>query len=248
VKLTILGCSGSMAGPDSPASSYLVTADGYQLVLDLGNGSLGALQRHLRPDEIDAVILSHLHADHCVDMTSLIVALRHGPAPATRRIPVFGPTGTKARIEAAYDPVARKLGLHELFEFTTPKSPAQIGPFTATFALVNHPVPTYAVRLEHGGRSLVYSADTGESDALVELATGADLLLCEASFTERDPKVPGLHLTGRQAGEHAARAGVAKLVITHVQPWNSPAEAVEDAQAVFDGEVVAAVADEVYQM
>lgn len=248
MRLTILGCSGSMAGPESPASSYLVTADGFQLVLDMGNGSLGALMRHTRPHEIDAVVLSHLHADHCLDMTSLIVALRFGPAPVTRRIPVYGPTGTKDRVAAAYDPVARKLGLHELFDFTAPSSPTQIGPFSASFALVNHPVPTYAVRLEHAGRSLVYSGDTGESEALVELARGADVLLCEASFSGRDEFVPNLHLTGRKAGEHAARAGVGKLIVTHVQPWNSVDEAVSDAKAAFDGEVVAAVSDLVIEV
>jgi ribonuclease BN (tRNA processing enzyme) len=254
MRLTILGCSGSMAGPDSPASSYLVTADGYQLVLDMGNGSLGALQRHLRPHEVDAVVLSHLHADHCIDMTSFIVALRFGPVRPANRIPVYGPTGTKSRLEAAYDPVARKLGLHELFDFTVPTpglappAPVQLGPFAVSFALVNHPVPTYAIRLEHEGRSLVYSGDTGESEDLVELAQGADLLLCEASFSERDEFVPDLHLTGRKAGEHAARAGVGKLVITHVQPWNSREEAVADAETAFDGPVVAASADAVFEI
>lgn len=247
MKLTVLGCSGSMAGPDSPGSSYLVEADGYRLLLDLGNGAFGALMRHVAPHEVDAIVLSHLHADHCIDMTSYIVALRYGPATPTRRIPVFGPSGTKDRIEAAYDPSARKLGLHELFEFAIPRTMA-LGPFAVSFAIVNHPVPTYAIRVEHEGRSLVYSGDTGESDALVELATGADVLLCEASFSSTDVFVPDLHLTGTLAGEHAARAGVGRLVITHVQPWNSRSDAVSEAKAVFTGEVVAAVADAVYEI
>jgi ribonuclease BN (tRNA processing enzyme) len=248
VKLTVLGCTGSMAGPDSPASAYLVEADGYRLLLDLGNGALGALLRHLPPHEVDAIVLSHLHADHCIDMTSFIVALRYGPTRPSRRIPVYGPAGTKGRIESAYDPVARKLGLHELFEFVTPGDPVRLGPVTVSFTRVNHPVPAYAIRVEHAGRTLVYSGDTGESDALVELAQGADVLLCEASFSATDAYVPDLHLTGRQAGEHAARAGVGKLIITHVQPWNSRADAVAEAREAFGGEVVAATADAVFEI
>jgi ribonuclease BN (tRNA processing enzyme) len=248
MKLTVLGCSGSMAGPDSPASGYLVEADGYRVVLDLGNGAFGPLQRHVAPHEVDAIVLSHLHADHCIDLTSYIVALRYGPVTPERRIPLYGPSGTKDRLEAAYDPVARKLGLHELFEFTTTAAPATLGPFEVSFAAVNHPVPTFAVRLTQGGRTLVYSGDTGESPALVELATGADVLLCEASFSSSDLYVPDLHLTGAQAGEHAARAGVGKLIITHVQPWNSREDAVIEASAVFDGEVVAATPDAVFEI
>ena len=248
MKLTVLGCTGSMAGPDSPASGYLVEAEGYRLVLDLGNGAFGALQRYAQPHEVDAIVLSHLHPDHCIDMTSYLVALRFGPVKLARRIPVYGPAGTKDRIGAAYDPLERKLGLHELFDFRAPSEAVTLGPLEVSFARVNHPVPTYAVRVTHDGRSLVYSGDTGASDALVDLATGADVLLCEASFSATDRFVPDLHLTGTMAGEHAARAEVAKLIITHVQPWNSREDAVIEASVAFDGEVVAAEAGAVYEI
>jgi ribonuclease BN (tRNA processing enzyme) len=229
MKLTVLGCSGSMPGPDSPASGYLVEVDGYRVVLDLGNGV----------HEVDAIILSHLHPDHCIDMTSLVVALRYGPNRGGPRIPVFGPSGTKDRIESAYDPMARKLNLHELFAFGAPRS-GELGPFAVSFVPVNHPVPAYAVRLTAGGRTLVYSGDTGESDSLVGLATGADVLLCEASFGPDEPYVPNLHLTGRQAGEHAARAGVDRLIVTHVPPWGSRDVAIDEASSAFTGSVEAA--------
>jgi ribonuclease BN (tRNA processing enzyme) len=239
MKLTVLGCSGSMPGPDSPASGYLVEVDGYRVVLDLGNGVAGALSRHVALHEVDAIILSHLHPDHCIDMTSLVVALRYGPNRGGPRIPVFGPSGTKDRIESAYDPMARKLNLHELFAFGAPRS-GELGPFAVSFVPVNHPVPAYAVRLTAGGRTLVYSGDTGESDSLVGLATGADVLLCEASFGPDEPYVPNLHLTGRQAGEHAARAGVDRLIVTHVPPWGSRDVAIDEASSAFTGSVEAA--------
>jgi ribonuclease BN (tRNA processing enzyme) len=250
MKLTVLGCSGSLPGPDSPASGYLVESDGYRIVLDLGNGALGPLQQHVAPHEVDAVILSHLHADHCLDMTSFIVALRYGPAAVGRdsgRIPVLGPAGTKDRIEAAYDPMARKLGLHELFDFRASSS-TELGPFSVTFAPMNHPVPAYAVRLSVGGRTLVYSGDTGESDALVTLATDADLLLSEATFGPGEPYIANLHLSGAQAGEHAKRAGVERLIVTHVPPWGSRAVAAAEAATTFSGPVEAAEPGAVYEI
>lgn len=241
MKLTVLGCSGSMPGPDSPASGYLIEADGFKLVLDLGHGAFGALQRYVDPGSVDAIVVSHLHADHCIDLTAYIVALRYGAAryrvrTPEDRIPLIGPAGTRDRLEAAYDPYARKLGLHELFGFSTPAS-GELGPFALSFAAMNHPVPTNAVRITHGDRTLVYSADTGESDALVSLAHGADVLLCEASIGPDEESIPDLHLTGKQAGQHADRAGVDRLIVTHVPPWGSRQVAADEAAGAFSGGV-----------
>jgi ribonuclease BN (tRNA processing enzyme) len=240
--LTVLGCSGSVPGPDSPASGYLVEADGFRLLLDLGHGAFGALQKVVRPADVDAIVVSHLHADHCIDLTAYIVALRYGGegfAADGKRIPVVGVHGTRDRIEAAYDPFARKLSLHEIFSFGLPVD-GELGPFRVSYAQVNHPTPTNAVRLEYGGRALVYSADTGESPELVALAQNADTLLCEASVGPDETQVPDLHLTGAQAGEHAARAGVGRLVVTHVPPWNSPEVAAAEAATTFDGDIALA--------
>jgi len=241
VKVTVLGCSGSVPGPDSPASGYLIEEDDYRLVLDMGQGAFGALQRYVTPTEVDAILVSHLHADHCIDLTAYVVALRYGgegyrATGPEARIPLIGPSGTRDRIGAAYDPLARKLGLHELFGFSTPAS-GELGPFALSFATVNHTIPTWAVRITSGDRSLVYSADTGESPELVTLAHGADLFLCEATFGPDDEYMPDLHLTGRQAGEHANKAGVDRLVVTHVPPWTSRAVQAQEAADAFQGVV-----------
>jgi ribonuclease BN (tRNA processing enzyme) len=240
--LTVLGCSGSVPGPDSPASGYLLEAEGYRVVLDLGHGAFGALQRYVRPSDVDAVVVSHLHADHCIDLTAYIVALRYGGdgfGAGGRRIPVTGVHGTRDRVEAAYDPFARKLSLHEIFAFGTPVD-GELGPFRVSYTQVNHPVPTNAVRFAYGDRALVYSADTGESPELVALADGADVFLCEASVGPDEEQVPDLHLTGAQAGEHAVRAGVGRLVVTHVPPWNSAEVALAEAATTFDGDAALA--------
>jgi ribonuclease BN (tRNA processing enzyme) len=247
VKLTVLGCSGSMPGPDSPASSYLIEQDGFRVVMDLGNGGFGALQRYVDPRSVDAVLVSHLHADHCIDFTGYLVALRYGPDRPTRRIPVYGPAGIRDRLEAAYDPLARDLGLHELFDFATPR-PGALGPFELALATMNHPVRTYGISLSAGGRTLVYSADTGETPELVRLATGADVLLCEASFGPDDPYVPNLHLTGKQAGQHAARADVGKLIVTHVPPWGDPEREAGEAATAYKGPIEVARAGAQYEI
>jgi ribonuclease BN (tRNA processing enzyme) len=250
VKLTVLGCSGSVPGPNSPASGYLVEADGYRLLLDLGHGAFGALQRHVRPCDVDAIVVSHLHADHCIDLTAYIVALRYGREGFVRsdgRIPLVGVAGTRDRLEAAYDPLARKLSLHEIFTFATPAE-SELGPFRMSYAPMNHPTPTNAVRIEHGGRSLAYSADTGESAELVRLADGADVLLCEASVAADEELIPDLHLTGQMAGEHADKAGVERLIVTHVPPWNSVQGAADDAAEAFDGPIETAHPDAVFEI
>lgn len=244
MKVTVLGCSGSVPGPDSAASGYLIEAEGYRLLLDLGHGAFGALQRYVQPTDVDAIVISHLHPDHCIDLTAYVVALRYGGAGfhagPEGRIPLIGVPGTRDRLEAAYDPLARKLSLHELFSFATPTE-TELGPFRMSYAPMNHPTPTNAVRIQYQDRSLVYSADTGESDELVKLARAADVLLCEASVGPDEVLIPGLHLTGRQAGEHADRAGVDRLIVTHVPPWNSRQVACDDAADAFQGPVEAAV-------
>ena len=233
--LTIVGCSGSFPGTDSAASCYLVTADGFRLVIDLGNGAFGPLQTRADPEQIDAVLISHLHADHCVDMCAYQVFRTYFPAGALPPIPVYGPAGTADRLDraAAVDdghPVS------DAFDFVTlAPGTFEIGPLTVTAGHMNHPVETFGFRLEHGGRVIAYSADTGPTDGLVSLAAGADVLLCEATFTERPGLPADLHLTPRQAGEHAARAEAGQLVLTHLMPWNDREQAQAEAATSYQG-------------
>jgi ribonuclease BN (tRNA processing enzyme) len=229
MKLTIIGCSGSFPGPDSPSSCYLLEAEGFRLLLDFGNGALGALQRHIGLYDVDAICLSHLHADHCLDLCPYHVVRTYSPEAPFARLPVYAPQGAPARLAAAYG-MPEEPGLETAFEFTA-LSPGirRIGPFDVTAALMNHPVETYGFRVSHGGRSVAYSADTGESAELVKLAKDADLFLCEASMVEGPDLPTGLHLTGRQAAEHAAAAGVDTLVLTHLVPWFDPARILDEA-------------------
>jgi ribonuclease BN (tRNA processing enzyme) len=238
VRLTIIGCSGSFPGPDSPASCYLLEAEGFRLLVDLGNGALGALQRHAGLYDIDAVCLSHLHADHCLDLCAYWVARTFHPDGPPPPIPVYGPAGTAHRMAQAYG-LAEPPGMTEAFGFQA-LAPGirQIGPFEIGLAHMNHPVETFGFRFGHAGRVIAYSADTGETPALADLARDADLLLCEASFVAGPDLPPGLHLTGQQAAEHAARAGAGRLLLTHVPPWHDRERVLDEAsRAAFDGPV-----------
>jgi ribonuclease BN (tRNA processing enzyme) len=220
VQITVVGCAGSFPGPDSAASSYLIEAEGFRLLTDLGNGALGAMQRHCGLDEVDAIWLSHQHADHCVDMLAYLVARAFHPGGPLRRLPVYAPAGMADRLTAAAGGDGG-LSFTSAFEFITLEpGRREIGPLRVTAARMAHPVETYGFRLEHGGGVLAYSADTGPCPELVSLADGADLLVCEASFLEMPGLPADLHLTARQAGQHAARAGAGELMLTHVMPWH----------------------------
>jgi len=241
VKLTVVGCSGSIPGPDSPASSYLLEHGGFRLVVDLGHGSLGELQRYIALHEVDAIVLSHLHADHCVDLTAFYVAHRYGGYPFDGPVPVYGPSGT-AELIAAASGLSSTVPLHGSFTFRELSSVAAIGPFRVRAERVAHPVEAYGVRFEADGASLAYSGDTGPCAALDDLASAADVLLAEASFVPGNDNPADLHLTGREAGEAARTAGVGLLVITHVPPWYQADCAKAAASEVFDGPIHLATA------
>jgi ribonuclease BN (tRNA processing enzyme) len=232
VRLTVVGCAGTFPGPASPCSAYLVEHDGYRLLVDLGAGALGQLQRHVGLLDVDAVYVSHLHADHCIDLVAYSYARRYHPDGVPAVLPVYGPAGTRKRILDSYEAPPAD-GLADVYDFRE-VAPGQhrLGPLTVTTTRVNHPVECHGLRIEADGRSLVYSGDTGESDALVALAQGCSLFLCEASWLDDPSNPPGIHLTGRQAGEHAARAGAERLLLTHVVPWCDGAVVLADAAAV----------------
>jgi ribonuclease BN (tRNA processing enzyme) len=253
MRLTIVGCSGSFAGPQSPASCYLLRAqhDGREanLVLDLGSGALGALQRHIDPADLDAVMVSHLHPDHCVDLLGLYVTRKYQPAgPLTDPLPVYGPQDTGERMEQAYHGLEEG-GMDNEFVFhgLVDRQPVTVGPFTVTPFRVNHPVETFGFRVEADGSVLAYSGDTDTCDALTPLFTGADLVLADSAFVDGRDKARDIHLSGSRAAQAAVDAGgVARLMLTHLPSWNDPAVCRAQAAEIWPGEVELARPDATY--
>jgi ribonuclease BN (tRNA processing enzyme) len=251
VRLTVLGCAGSFPGPDSAASGYLVQADDadgrtWTVLLDLGNGALSALQRYGDPTALDAIGLSHLHADHVADMAVLNVMLRYHPDGPRAPVAVHGPVGTAERLDqlVGKDPATSTDEQFVVSEWAV-GSPVVVGPLALEPVPVNHPVPAFGIRVTGPSDAdparavtLAYSGDTDACPGLDALADGVDLLLAEAGFLDgRDDALRGIHLSGRRAGEAAARGGAHRLVLTHIPAWNDPAVALAEASAVYDGPI-----------
>jgi ribonuclease BN (tRNA processing enzyme) len=250
MRLTVVGCSGSFPGPESPASCYLLEADGFRLLLDVGSGSVGHLQRYVDLRDVDAALVSHLHPDHCIDLLSLYVARTYDPRRHFRRLLVQVPSGGAEHLARAYGR-AEGDGLAGTYDFAEwSAAPHQVGPFTVTGFPMAHPVETWGMRVEHDGRVLAYSGDTGPCDNLVELCRDADLALLESSFeADRDTQAPkDLHLTGGEAGDAAAQAGARRLVLTHLPPWNDPDVSRRAAEAAFGRPVELAAPGSTYDV
>src|SRR3954452_12525029 len=196
MKVTVLGCAGTFPGPNSACSCYLVEVDGFRLLLELGNGALGALQRFHSLDGIDAVLVTHLHPDHCLDLVPYAYARRFHPNGPMPRLPVYGPVDTQQRLCRCFDPPPDE-ALTDVYDFRLLEpGTLRIGPMKLRLAHLPHPVESLGVRIEAAGRTLSYSADTGTTETLLDLARDADLFICEACRT----------LSGRPAPDPAGAA------------------------------------------
>ena len=253
MRITVLGCSGSVTGPDSPASGYLLTAPGApQLVIDFGNGVLGALQRHADPSSVH-VLLSHLHADHCIDLPALFVWRRYHPNAPVSKALMYGPSDTWSRLAQASSPFGGEVDdFSDIFDVRhwADGEAVEFGSLTVLPRAVAHPTEAYGLRItDPSGAVLAYSGDTGVCDAVVELARGADVFLCESSWTHAPGERPeNLHLSGTEAGQIATKAGVGELLLTHIPPWTSREDVITEAKAAFDGPVRAVVSQEIIDL
>ena len=249
MKLTVVGCAGTFPGPDAACSSYLLEQDGFRLLVDAGNGSTGMLQRSIGLLDLDAVLISHMHGDHYLDLVTYTYARRYHPDGDAGRLPLYGPSDIEAHLLGAFGRPVEDL-LESVYEFHPVSQAGRIGigPFEIDLAPVNHPVETYGMRIMAGGRTLAYSADTGVSDELVKVARESDLFLCEASYLHGEENPPNIHLTGREAAEHATKAEVGKLLLTHLVPWGDRDRTLGEAQEVYAGELAVAASGAVFDV
>ena len=241
--VTVLGSCGAYPGAGRAASGYLLEHDGFRLVLDFGTAALPNLQKHAGIHAVDAVVISHSHADHWVDLYPLFIA-RFFHAHPIDPLPLFAAPRVFDHLSALEDDEGVEQ-LNRIYQLTEvePGQGFEVGPFRFTTRPMRHPVPTLGMRIESDGVVLAYSADTGPADELVEVARGADVLVAEASWLDGQDRIPDLHLTARQAGEHAARAGAGRLVLSHFWPTNAREPSLEQAAETFHGEVLLADED-----
>lgn len=236
LRIVPVGIGSAYSAPGEAQSCYLVSAAGRAIAIDLGSGALNLLQRQIAPEELDAVVITHLHADHCVDLMALRVYMAWGPG-AGRVLRVHGPPDLRDRLVAfsGSDGWDRSF----VFEHLAPGGGRiDLGEgVTLRHREVPHLAPTHAVRVDHDGRSICFGADCAPGDELVELARGCDLFICECSFgAEQVPEgVP--HLNAVDAGTIAARAGVGRMLLVHCSPEFDREEALTQARATFGGPV-----------
>lgn len=229
--LTVLGSSGTYAGPDGACSGFLVRSDTTTVLLDAGPGTLANLQRHVPLEQLDAVVLSHSHPDHWLELPVLRNALKY----------VLGRDGLPVHTTAETLELAEQLcsgGLTPTFvpHVISDGSELRIGDLALRCSRTDHPVETLGVRVESAGRSLGYTADTGPAWSIGELGT-VDLALSEATFVHDAPERNPVHLSARQAGQIARAAGAGRLVLTHVLPTGSVELALAEAADAYGAPV-----------
>jgi ribonuclease BN (tRNA processing enzyme) len=220
---------------DEPCSGFLLQAGGANVLVDVGGGVLGPLQNLIRLEDLHAIWISHLHADHFADMPLVYYAFAFSERPR-RKIPVLGPPGWAARVEEFVKSAAD----HQMKNFfqvveLKDRGIAEIGDLRIQAHAVEHGVPAFGLTARFGERRLAYTGDSGPCDNLVTLAKGARVLVAECFAAELE--IPSVHLTPEDAGMTAAHAGVARLLLSHLPMSVSPEEAIERAGRHFNGSI-----------
>lgn len=238
MELIVSGCDGSWPSVGGTGSSYLLSSDGFDLVLDLGGGALGRLQEHVAIADIDAVVISHPHPDHYSDLFPLSIA-RHWGGLGAPGLPLLVPPGFFERISGSLVPGTEEAWANA-FDMRTLSGgdTHEVGPFSVQAFDMAHVDASLGFRVSSDGAVLAYTGDTGPCDAVATLATGADIFLAEATHVdggERD-----FHLTARQSAEYASTAGVGCLVLTHIEPGVDTAVSLAQAREAFDGAILVA--------
>lgn len=254
MRLTVLGKSPAWQDAGGACSSYLVEAPGAAVLLDCGHGAFSKLRRFREPGGVDAVVLSHMHADHISDLVAYAFSLTVAPRAAARPGPrLLVPPGGIETLAA----LGRALSIEGLLEDAfaleeyDPRRPVTIGPLALAFCPVPHYVPTFAIAVERSrpAARLVYSADTGPSPELAAFARDADLLVIEATLPDPPPEEEARgHLSAREAGEHGRTARAQRVVLTHISDELDRLTARRDGAAGYGGAVEMAREGAVYEL
>ena len=212
MRLTIIGTSAPYSRPDNPCSGYLVQHGETSIWVDAGTGTLVELQRHVELDDLDAIWISHAHADNTADLLTAYYALRFADVTLARPLPLIGPPGQVDRIVGFLGHRSAAV-IPEVTEMRGWQDRV-VGELALSWGPLDHGVPAFGLRVEAGGSVLAYSGDSAYCEGLVELAEGADLFLCEAGASVHPPE-GAAHCTPEDAARLANEARAKKLVLTH---------------------------------
>jgi ribonuclease BN (tRNA processing enzyme) len=241
VELTVLGSSGTWPPAGGATCGYLVSHDGVHLWLDAGTGTFANLQEHIGIADMSAIVISHGHPDHFVDILPCFYARHYGKLgePA---LPFFSPKGFVDLAALLVSEDGRDV-MRQAYAFTTvhARDEFDVGPFHLTAFLMTHiGVESLGFRIEAGGAVLAYTGDTGPSTEVIEMARGAGVFLAEATYQDHMELLP-FHMSAKQAAEHATEAGVGRLILTHILPGADRELSRREAVAAFAGDVDVAI-------
>lgn len=237
-EVVVLGASGTFPAPGAACSGYLLRSGGSDVWVDAGPGTFANLQRHTGYLGLSAVVLSHLHLDHILDVYPFYYALRYAPgAPEPRGIEVYAPAGAAEHLAGMLHGDAG-FGGYLSFRTVAPGGELEVDGLRFRFGRSVHPVETLAMRVEAEGRVLAYTADTGPGGEMAALVRGAHVLIAEASLQAPVESLAEVHMTAEEAGALAAEAGVERLVLAHIPPGLDPQVSVAHAAKRFGGEVL----------
>lgn len=244
MKLTIIGCWGGYPKVNEASSGYLLQHDEFYLLIDCGSGVLAKMQNSIMPQDLDAVILSHYHADHIADVGVLQHArlIQGFLGKQTPNLPIYGHSMNEHEFaKLTYKEITKGIAYD-------PNSTLTVGPFSISFLMTAHPVPCFAMRIEADEKVLIYTADTSFKEELIAFSEKADVLLCECNlYGDQNGKGPG-HMTSVDAGTLARRADVNKLVLTHLPHFGRLEQLKEEAGEIYSGNIELATGEMVIEI
>lgn len=236
--VTVLGCSGSYAGPEGACTGFLVRSPGANVWLDAGPGTLAKLQTHVRLRDLTAIVLTHEHPDHWLEIPLVYSAVRHYEHRTP--VPVYGTEGTLRLAQDLCPALPEAFDWHVISDGDS----VAIGDQDWRFSRTAHYVETLACAAEVGGRTFVFTADTGPAWPMSSLGSPIHLALAESTFLSDFEPEGVLHLSARQAGSMGAEGRAERLVLTHLAPGQDPEAHRAEAEAAFGAPVsVAAIGD-----
>ncbi len=248
MRLTVLGSHGTWPGVNGQCSGYLLTHDGFHVWLDAGTGTFARIQEHIEVAEVGAMLITHGHADHFLDVIPHFYA-RHYGRLGEPGLPFYSPEGfmdyaSMLVSEAGRDVMAESYAMEHL----THGQEFDVGPFhVRAFEMTHIGVYSLGYRIEAGGHVLAYTGDTGPCQNAVELARGADLLLAEATYQNHMPST-FFHMSAAEAAQHASAAQVRRLVLTHITPDLDGGASLEQAADHFEGAIDVAIPDDQWEV
>ncbi|WP_046175401.1 MBL fold metallo-hydrolase [Domibacillus indicus] len=236
MNVTILGCWGGFPKVNEASSGYLIEQDGFKLLVDCGSAVLSKLQNHLKPAQLNAVIVSHYHADHIADIGVLQHALlidSFTDKTKSETLPIYGHDEDEGFQALTYKNITKGIAYD-------PEKELKTGPFSISFFKTDHPAPCYAMKIKTENDTVVYTADTAYSEELSSFARGADVLLAESNFYKGMDGASAGHMTSEQAGRIAREASINTLVLTHLPHFGNLEQLVSEASEQFDGTILLA--------